>query len=226
MTSASWETDVSELADLLPLFPLPNVVLFPSVDLPLHIFEPRYRAMVRDSMASSKLIGMVLLRGDWRSSYYESPEIFGLGCAGRIEKFLPEPDGRSNLILHGFRRFRILEEVPGTSYRRARVDWLPEETEGQVDSDMEARLRFAVERLLRGSSATAAVDEVWDRLPREPERRINTLAFGLNLSVVERQALLECDGLTTRAGRLADILEFRVAELAAGPGVGEDAPRH
>ena len=75
---------MSELPDIIPVFPLPNVVLFPRVQLPLHIFEPRYRAMVRDVMeADPPLIGMALLRGDWQEQYEGNPQVFPVGCVGR-----------------------------------------------------------------------------------------------------------------------------------------------
>src|SRR5262245_40726916 len=110
---------MSELPGLIPLFPLPNVVLFPGVPLPLHIFEPRYRDMVRDTPAGERsLIGMVLLRGDWRKEYYQNPEVFAVGCAGRVMSVQPLPDGRYNILLHGLREFVIENEVRERSYRQ------------------------------------------------------------------------------------------------------------
>ena len=73
-----------DLPSTIPVFPLPSVVLFPGVPLPLHIFEPRYREMVRDAAASHEMIGMALLRGDWRRDYEGNPDIFEVGCAGKI----------------------------------------------------------------------------------------------------------------------------------------------
>ena len=82
------------MSDLLPLFPLPNVVLFPNVFLPLHIFEPRYRAMVKDALASDRIIGMVLLRPGWQHDYEKRPPVYPVGCSGVITHVEPLPDGR------------------------------------------------------------------------------------------------------------------------------------
>src|SRR5258706_13100466 len=98
------------MSDLLPLFPLPNVVLFPNVFLPLHVFEPRYRAMVADALASDRMIGMVLLRPGWEAAYEERPPVFSIGCSGVITHVERLPDSRFNIVLRGLERFRILEE--------------------------------------------------------------------------------------------------------------------
>ena len=98
------------MSDLLPLFPLPNVVLFPNVFLPLHIFEARYRDMVADAVASDRMIGMVLLRPGWESDYDGRPPVFPVGCSGVVTHVERLPDGRYNLVLRGLERFQILEE--------------------------------------------------------------------------------------------------------------------
>ena len=86
---------------IIPLFPLPNFVLFPGVRVPLHIFEPRYRQMVSDVAANHGIIGMMMLKGPWERDYYGFPDLFGVGCAGHIEELIRLPDGRFNLILEG-----------------------------------------------------------------------------------------------------------------------------
>jgi uncharacterized protein len=205
---------MTEQSNVVRLFPLPNVVLFPRVDLPLHVFEQRYRDLVKDSLADDRMIGMVLLRGDWRRDYEGRPELFALGCAGTIEAFSALSDGRSNLILRGVSRFEILEEVHDapTAYRQARVRWLADEV---VDfTDLELRLRELVDRLLARRGVTTP--DLWERLPREGERLVNSLAFALELPVVEKLALLECSDLRTRAERLAQLIEFQLAEPFAG----------
>ena len=111
---------VADFHGLTRLFPLPNVVLFPGVLLPLHIFEPRYRQMVADAMSSDRLITMALLKPGWDADYDGSPAIHRIGCLGRIIHHEPLPDGRSNLVLHGLRRVRLEEEMPtGRLYRSA-----------------------------------------------------------------------------------------------------------
>src|SRR5262249_30357040 len=110
------------MSDLLPLFPLPNVVLFPNVFLPLHIFEPRYREMVADALATDRLIGMVLLRPGWERDYEGRPPVYPVGCSGVITHAERLADGRYNIVLRGVERFRILEEDLALTYRRAVID--------------------------------------------------------------------------------------------------------
>src|SRR5260370_38632494 len=109
------------MSEFLPLFPLPNVVLFPNVFLPLHIFEPRYREMVADAVASDRMIGMVLLRPGWDRDYEGTPPVYPLGCSGVITHVEALADGRFNIVLRGLERFRIVEEDRTRGYRRAIV---------------------------------------------------------------------------------------------------------
>ena len=130
-----------DLPKLVPLFPLPNAVLFPGVPLPLHVFEPRYRTMVRDAERSEeRLIGMVLLRGEWRREYYGAPEIYPIGCAGRMVSVEPLADGRYNILLHGVREFTIVTERRDQSYREAEIVWR-KAPDGGMPSEMRAPLR-------------------------------------------------------------------------------------
>lgn len=213
--AAAEEPTMSDSPEILRLFPLPNVVLFPHVELPLHVFEQRYRELVRDAMGEDRIIGMAVLRGDWRRDYGGRPKLFPLGCAGAIDALSVLPDGRSNLILRGISRFEILEEMldDATLYRRARVRWLRDEA-GAL-GPLEARLRGLVDRLLERRGTTAP--DLWERLPREGERLVNSLAFALDLPVLEKLALLECDRVLARAERLAQLIEFQLAEPFTRP---------
>src|SRR5882724_10251523 len=101
------------LPSVIPLFPLPNVVLFPQVLLPLHIFEPRYRQMVKDVTAGDELIGMILLRGPESGG----DDLYRVGCAGRMVRKVELPYGRSNILLQGVREFVPREQHFDRSYR-------------------------------------------------------------------------------------------------------------
>src|SRR4029079_6084798 len=94
----------------IPVFPLPNVVLFPHVCLPLHIFEPRYREMVSDALEGDRMIGMVLLRPGWEADYDGRPAIHAVGCEGLITHAERTADGRYNLVLRGLEKFRVQQE--------------------------------------------------------------------------------------------------------------------
>jgi Lon protease-like protein len=196
------------VSDLLPLFPLPNVVLFPSVFLPLHIFEPRYREMVSDAIASDRMIGMVLLRPGWQADYEGRPPIFPIGCTGVMTHVEALPDGRYNIVLRGVERFRVLEEHDGRAYRRASVELIAERELKAQDRTAIAGCRGRLEAMLAPAVARAGAD------PKMPsamsdEDLVNALAQYLELEPLEKQALLERDCLRTRAEALVDLLEMK-----------------
>src|ERR1700739_321243 len=116
---------MADLPTIIPIFPLPNLVLFPGVTVPLHIFEPRYREMVADVAQTHGTIGMIMLKGDWEREYYAYPDIFTIGCAGRISSLEKLPDGRFNLSLAGISAFRGTRETHPHPYRQAEVQWWP-----------------------------------------------------------------------------------------------------
>jgi Lon protease-like protein len=112
-----------ELPDLVPVFPLPNVVLFPHLGLPLHIFEPRYKQMVSDALESHRLIAMALLAPGWQSHSGDKPPLYDTVCVGRITSEERLENGRFNLILHGLTRAAVVEEVESDEpYRLLRLD--------------------------------------------------------------------------------------------------------
>lgn len=111
----------------IPIFPLPDVVLFPHTLLPLHIFEARYRQMVRDCLAGDKRLAMALLKPGWENDYYGRPPIYPIAGAGEIIQHEELPDGRFNIILRGTMRIGILTELPPDKpYRMARARPLPD----------------------------------------------------------------------------------------------------
>lgn len=202
------------LPDLIPLFPLPNVVHFPRVLLPLHVFEPRYRAMVRDVLQGPRLIGMVLLRGDWQAEYLGTPQIFAVGTAGEIVRSQELEDGRFDIILRGTREFRILEERKRASYREARVEWREPPGEA-LDPAIRERATLLVQEYVRRRSAEAGAGATF-ALPVDDELCINFVAQQLDLPAIERQALLEAPTLEQRARRLIEVLEFQLEALRTG----------
>src|ERR687888_1571851 len=114
------------LPPTIPIFPLPNAVLFPNVYLPLHIFEARYRAMVADALKGDRIIGMVLLQPGYEADYEGRPPVYPTGCAGLVTHSEPLPDGRYNIVLRGIEKFRITAEDHSKPYRLANIDPLPE----------------------------------------------------------------------------------------------------
>ena len=191
----------------IPIFPLPNAVLFPNVFLPLHIFESRYREMVADALAGDRVIGMVLLQPGYQADYEGRPPVYPIGCAGLITHSETMADGRYNIMLRGIEKFRITAEQSERSYRVAEVDALPETL---TDADraiisrdrnrIEALLAAAVERLGSGPRFPPAVPD---------EDLINALAQYIQLEPIERQALLERDGVASRCRGLIELLEMK-----------------
>jgi len=197
----------AELPADIPLFPLPNVVLFPGVALPLHIFEPRYREMVRETLATPhRMIGMTLLRGDWRPQYYGNPDVFLVGCAGRVVSSEPLADGRFNIRLHGVREFVIANEIRDRSYRRGTVEWRSAAA-GALSGELRERLRAVIGRLTAGQRSEAAI-KLFDDPSVADELMVNFFCFALDFSPIEKQGLLEAASVAERAERLSDVAEF------------------
>jgi hypothetical protein len=204
-----------ELPSFIPIFPLPNVVLFPEVPLPLHIFEPRYREMVRDALAGPGLIGMVLLRGDWHDDYQGAPEVYRTGCVGRIVETTPLPDGKFNIVLAGIREFDIVSEQRERAYRQATVEWRAPAPPDPLPVGLRARLVQMIERYV-GRSGDDLARELLGDARLDDQTLVNFFAFWLDFGSIEKQCLLEATG-ADRARRLLEVLEFHLYASHAAP---------
>jgi len=195
------------LPPTIPIFPLPNVVLFPNVFLPLHIFEPRYREMVTDALEGDRIIGMVLLRPGYESDYEGRPPIYPVGCAGVISQAQQLSDGRYNIVLRGLEKFRVEGEDTSRSYRLAHIETLMERL-GEGERALVRAERRRLEALLVPQPEGRGVENVPSSM--SDEDLVNTLAQYLELETVEKQALLERDGLLARCRSLIELLEMKV----------------
>ena len=205
----------------LPIFPLPNVVLFPGMDLPLHIFEPRYRLMTKHALDGDQVIGMVLIRPGETPMQPRAP-IFDVGCAGRMTRVQPLPDGRYGFVLVGERRFRVSRE-PETEhpYRIAEAEMLADPDFASLLAEERGKLERAAEHLrlsVGGLVERASPDSLEPLRKRmnslDPIELGHFLAFVLDCGAVEKQTLLETDDPAQRIETLVRIVEFRRAELA------------
>ena len=192
----------------IPLFPLPNVVLFPNVFLPLHIFESRYRQMIADALQGDRIIGMTLLRPGYEANYEGCPAIYPIGCAGVITHNQSLGDGRYDIVLRGMQKFRIRAEDNSRPYRIGHVEGISE----MVPPDEAVPLRHQRQRL---EAVLAAAIERVRAEPKFPpsvpdEDLVNALAQYLDLDVLEHQALLECDGVLARCRALINLLEMKL----------------
>ena len=197
----------------IPIFPLPNAVLFPTALLPLHVFEPRYRAMVTDAPESERLIGLVMLRPGWESHYEGAPAVYPVGCAGFITHADRLPDGRYNMILRGIEKFRIVEERPAgdgvACYRIARVQTIDEALSAGA-----AEIRTARRRLEKLIAKTLQRRD--DPVPKDIPDADLVHAIAQHLDPLEKQALLECNGLLERCEALVELLEMRMMRSDGG----------
>lgn len=203
----------------LPVFPLPAVVFFPKTYLPLHIFEPRYRQMVADATTSGQCIAMALLKEGWEEDYYGNPAIYPALCVGRIVSVQPLPDGRSNVLLQGLERCEILEEHFEKPYREATIRVTPLAQDHTLPKEVRSKLVEVLSRYLQSREDHAA----WQGFFREEvsdEVLVNTLSTYLDCTPLEKQFLLEADGLPQRARRLNDLIQFMLHDHHGAKGWG------
>jgi Lon protease-like protein len=213
--------------DLLPIFPLSNVVLFPKVKTPLHLFEPRYRQLAREVLDGDRRIGMTVVRPEHADEMGGNPPLFPIGCCGVVTESQRLPDGRYNIVLLGRERFRIVgEEKPEGDrlYRVARVQTL-EDPYGEGDRTRVASLRTSIVEnvgvLVRHTKSDRANQLDPDLFAGiDDETFVNTLCNGLAFPVEEKQVLLEANSIAERFARLAAYLSFRRAEIEGRGGSG------
>lgn len=196
---------------LLPLFPLPNIVFFPHTRLPLHVFEPRYRQMVRDVLETDQRFGIVLLRPGWEPDYFGTPAVYGCGTLGTIEQAVPLDDGRYNIVVRGDIRFRIVDEVSRVPYRTARVIAEPERSRGVDEAYAQrewlADLSRQYLKYLPDQSSVPEIETV------SLDALTNALIMSLNLDLEEKQKLLELGDVLERAEEIGNELTNRIETL-------------
>lgn len=196
---------------LLPLFPLPNVVFFPHTRLPLHVFEPRYRQMVKDVLETDQRFGIVLLRPGWEPEYFGAPRVFQLGTVGTVEQAVPLEDGRYNIVVRGDVRFRILDEVSRVPYRTARVIAEPELVREPVKAYEQREWLADLSRqyltYLPDQTAVPEIETV------DLDALTNALIMSLNLDLEEKQKLLETSDVIGRAEAIGTELANRIESL-------------
>jgi len=195
------------LPPAIPIFPLPNAVLFPNVFMPLHIFEQRYRTMVTDALAGDRIIGMVLLKAGFERDYEGRPPIFPVGCAGVITHSEPLRDGRFNIVLKGLEKFRVTDEDRARPYRMAAIEGLPEQLTDLERGELH-RLRLRVEALLAAAVEREGGDPKFPPAVAD-EDLVNALAQHMGLEPIERQALLERDNVLQRCQGLIELIEMK-----------------
>ncbi len=212
--------NLADLPQTIPVFPLTGALLLPHARLPLNIFEPRYLAMLDDTLKTDhRLIGMVQPREMPEGA--GEPRLQQIGCAGRVTSFSETEDGRYLITLSGICRFRVLAQNSGfTPYLRADVDWSSFEADiGKPKTDHEFD-RPAFLKTLRRFFEKAKLSSDWDSLrDADEEMLINSLSMLCPFGAEEKQALLEAPCLRTRRETLVTLMEFALRD-----GEGEGGP--
>jgi surface glycoprotein (TIGR04207 family) len=192
------------LPALIPIFPLEDATLFPNASYPLHIFEPRYRAMIADALKGNRIIGMVTLQPGHEADYEGRPPIFAIGCAGLITEYEELPDGRYNIVLGGLVKFRVTSEDDSKPYRLASVQPLPE----PLDDKKTVALMMQRERLDDLIEALSDQLGIGQIPPGEPdEQLIDELSQFLPMPRGQRQRLLEREDPLSRSLVIVGLLE-------------------
>jgi Lon protease-like protein len=193
----------------LPVFPLPDIVFFPGTVLPLHVFETRYRAMVKDALAADRTLAVALLQPGWEQQYAGNPACFQVATAGTIEDLATTADGRYYFRLVGSVRVKLGEVVRDAPYRFVRAVEIPEHSVDEDDPSIRSRkldllaTQLCLVRELSGNDAPSLVLD--ERMSFAAA--VNGACASLPAEAAIRQALLELDDLTERHRRATEILD-------------------
>lgn len=185
----------------LSVFPLPGALLFPGLFLPLHIFEPRYRAMVSDAIARDRRIAMIQPSGDG-----DPPALYRIGCVGRIAEVEALDDGGYNIVLEGLSLFRIVRELDvATPFRQVEAELLSAEVQDTLSLGRRSSLEMEARRF--ADAQGYAVD--WAAVERlDDENLVNGIAQIAPFDAAAKQALLEAPDIEARAERIIQLMQF------------------
>lgn len=196
----------------IPIFPLPNVVFFPKMFLPLHIFEERYKTMVLDALRGNQKIGLILLQEGWERDYFGAPPVHQIGCVGKIEAHEKLPQGRLNILLRGLSRFEIVDFVRDQPYRIARIKLLDDEPFLlETDEQIVAR-EFFLNRFLRYLNDVLGIELEEQKLDRTAslESIVNQVAAIIDIPILQKQHLLETSDVAERFDIVRGIIDDRL----------------
>ncbi len=193
-------------ATRLSIFPLSGVILFPRMHLPLHIFEPRYRAMIADALARDRRIGMIQPRDQELTNTKRAPNLYDMGCVGKIIEVEALEDGRYNIVLEGQSRFTVARELSvSTEFRQVEARWLEEAEFPPLAMAERASLEQESRRF--ADRQGYAVD--WKAVSNlDDEALVNGIAQVAPFDAAAKQALLEAPDLSTRADLIIQLMHF------------------
>ena len=199
---------INKLPNTVPVFPLSNFIFFPNTSAPLNIFEPRYIQMIDESMKTNRMIGMAQPKG---TSTKDKPNLFHVGCLGKISSFNETEDGRYVIVLNGVTRFNMIEEIDnGKSFREFKINFK------SFESDIDGKkLNINFSDLDNIISSLKKIFEKqgylinWNELEKQSlDQTINTLSMAAPFSKEEKQMLLEAKDLEFRKQKLEQIIKL------------------
>ena len=201
------------LPNEIPIFPLSNFIIFPETTVPLNIFEPRYLQMVDDSMKSHRLIGMIQPKKQLKD---EKPDLFDVGCVGKITSFNETDDGRYLIIINGLTRFKVLKEIETEKlYRICNVNF--DDYKNDFNKQKEDNLKYSdlnlifknLRSLFKKQGYTINLKDLENQ---RIDKTINSLAMASPFSIEEKQILLETSSLNNRKLKLEEILKTYILD--------------
>jgi uncharacterized protein len=200
---------------IVPLFPLPNVVLFPKTPMPLYIFEERYRTMVREVLAGGKELVIALMRAGHESNYATASAVHEIACLGKIETYEELEDGKYNIVVAGIERVRIVREIQHSPYRLAEVETLEDAPYDERSDDVLKRHNQIAGLFARFTElATGMKQHVLELMPQlDFESLVNMVAMTLNMDIEQKQALLELNETLQRCDVLIPVLQQQLETL-------------
>jgi uncharacterized protein len=201
---------------IVPLFPLPNVVLFPKTPVPLYIFEERYRTMVREALTGNGELVIALLREGLEANYTGVSAVHDIACLGKIETYEELEDGKYNIVVVGIHRVRLIREVQHSPYRLVEVEKLEDSTYNERAEEITSRHSHLGGLFARFTElATGVRQRALELMPRlDFESLVNMVAMTLNLPIEQKQALLEIGEAYLRCDMLIPILQQQLETLA------------
>ena len=203
--------EIVNLPKRIPVFPLSNFIIFPDTMVPLNIFEPRYIQMIDDCMKSDRIIGMI----QPKNSSSKVPELYDIGCAGKITSFNETNDGRYLIVLNGISRFKIVKEISSEKlYRKFDVSFAEYNKDTNTNT---TEIKFSdlelIFKNLRSLFKTKGYSLNWKELEQQSlDQTINTLSMASPFSLEEKQVLLESKNLVLRKKKLEEILNTYIVD--------------
>tara|TARA_B100000242_G_C43016574_1_gene472714 strand:+ start:677 stop:1321 length:645 start_codon:yes stop_codon:yes gene_type:complete len=203
---------INDLPNLIPIFPLSNFIFFPNTSAPLNIFEPRYIQMIEESIKTNRIIGMVQPK---RMIDPKKPELFRVGCMGKISSFNETEDGRYVIILNGITRFNAIEEIDnGKLFREFKINFNGFENDiNKEETDISFSDLDLIFNNLKKIFEKQGYIINWNELEKQSlDQTINTLAMASPFSKEEKQMLLEAKNIEFRKQKLEQIIKLYISD--------------